>query len=174
MENAMRTMRVLMMAAAIAGLPALPPAFAQGPEPPAPKPGMMGGMMHGQGMPGGMMHPPGVSGQAMPMAEGQGMPMMQGMQAMPGMAAGPDDPVAAAFEAINRRMHREMAVTPGGSADSDFVMGMIAHHRGAIDMAKVVLGFGTDPEIRKLAEGIIAAQTAEIAQMEAWLAKQPQ
>lgn len=63
-----------------------------------------------------------------------------------------------------------MAVKPTGDADVDFVTGMIPHHQGAIDMAKVVLEKGADPEIKKLAEGIIKAQESEIKMMNDWLA----
>src|SRR5262245_17419804 len=57
-----------------------------------------------------------------------------------------------AFHAANQKMHEGMNIAYTGNADVDFVNGMIAHHQGAIDMAKVVLTFGKDPEIRKLAE----------------------
>ncbi|MCO4319706.1 DUF305 domain-containing protein [Phyllobacterium sp. 21LDTY02-6] len=76
-----------------------------------------------------------------------------------------------AFAAANARMHKEMDIEYSGNADKDFVRGMIAHHRGAIDMAKVELEHGKDEHIRKVAETIIAAQEAEIKDMQAWLDK---
>lgn len=56
-------------------------------------------------------------------------------------------------------------------ADVAFACGMIAHHQGAIDMAEVLLENGEDAEMRALAETIIAAQQAEIAEMTQWLAE---
>lgn len=76
-----------------------------------------------------------------------------------------------AFQAANDKMHKDMAIAYSGNADADFVRGMIPHHQGAIDMAKVVLAHGKDPQIRKLAQDIIRAQESEIAWMKEWLEK---
>jgi uncharacterized protein (DUF305 family) len=76
-----------------------------------------------------------------------------------------------AFAEANTRMHAGMDIEFTGNADVDFVRGMIAHHQGAIDMAKIELEHGKDADMRKLAEGIIAAQEGEIEMMEAWLEK---
>lgn len=85
-----------------------------------------------------------------------------------------DSPSSKAFAEANAKMHQDMAVPLTGNADVDFVQGMIPHHQGAIDMAKIVLEHGKDPEIRKLAEDVIKAQEGEIAMMKAWLAKNEQ
>jgi uncharacterized protein (DUF305 family) len=85
-----------------------------------------------------------------------------------------DSPSSKAFQAANEKMHKDMAVPLTGNADVDFVRGMIPHHQGAIDMAKIVLAHGKDPEIRKLAEEVIKAQEGEIAMMKEWLAKNGQ
>lgn len=82
--------------------------------------------------------------EAMQMAYAQGMDTMHG-EMMEGIA----DPIP----------------------DLAFARGMLPHHVGAVDMAKVQLKYGKDAEMLKLAQEIIDAQKPEIELMQSWIAE---
>lgn len=92
-----------------------------------------------------------------------------GSMAMP-VPEGATPSTRAYVEAMNA-MHEGMMIDYTGDADVDFVRGMIPHHQGAVEMAKIVLEHGKDPELKKLAEDIVKAQETEIAFMQEWLKK---
>ena len=69
-------------------------------------------------------------------------------------------------------MHRPMMEgVMDADPDAAFVRGMLPHHRGAVNMAKIQLKYGKDPELRKLAQDVIDAQEKEITFMEDWMKK---
>ncbi|AQR62613.1 DUF305 domain-containing protein [Brevundimonas sp. LM2] len=74
----------------------------------------------------------------------------------------------AAFAESEAEMHRLMTAASGETVDQAYVAKMIAHHQGAVAMAEVALAESTDPEIRRMAQAVIEAQTREIAEMRAW------
>jgi uncharacterized protein (DUF305 family) len=117
--------------------------------------GRMGGGMMGGGMMGGGM--------------GQ-----QGSQSMPGTSgqASPASAATSAYLEAAVRMHAPMMEgVQASDPDVAFVRGMIPHHQAAIDMAKVVLQYGKDPQTRKLAEDVVREQQREIGEMQEWLKK---
>lgn len=81
------------------------------------------------------------------------------------------DSVIRAYQRVNEQMHADMAIEFTGDADVDFMRGMIPHHQAAVDMARVALEHGKDPEVRKMAEALIATQEKEIQAMRDWLAR---
>ena len=99
------------------------------------------------------------------------MEMMQKMNQMAQSVSA--NPVARAFQNANARMMADMNMPLTSNADRDFVMSLIPHHQGAIDMARIQLLYGNDPELRELANTIIAAQEKEMTLLREWLAKHP-
>lgn len=68
-------------------------------------------------------------------------------------------------EGMSGGMSEMMAV----SSEFEFLAGMVPHHQGALDDAQLALERSERPEVQALAQEIIAAQEAEIAQMNGWL-----
>lgn len=56
----------------------------------------------------------------------------------------------------------------GNEFDAAFLEEMIPHHKGAIEMAQMVLSQSKRPELIKLANDVIAAQQKEIDMMRGW------
>ena len=71
-------------------------------------------------------------------------------------------------DAMNTMM-KNMSMTYSDDADVDYINGMMPHHQGAIDMAKVALQYAKDPDVLKLAGEVVKAQEGEISFMQDWL-----
>jgi Domain of unknown function (DUF305) len=84
-------------------------------------------------------------------------------------ATQPADANEAAFLSENdkamTRMMADMTIKPTGDADRDFVAMMIPHHQGAVDMAKALLGHGSNEQLRRIAQEIVVTQGQEIVAM---------
>ncbi|NUT37923.1 MAG: DUF305 domain-containing protein [Hamadaea sp.] len=77
---------------------------------------------------------------------------MPGMGGMPGMMSDAE--------------MRQLQAAKGADFDRMFARMMIAHHNGAIQMAKDVQANGTNPEVKTLAATVISSQTAEVDQLQ--------
>lgn len=84
-------------------------------------------------------------------AETDGMDGMDGMQGM-----------------MSEEQMAELRGVRDQEFDLLFIDMMIEHHQGAVDSSEQVIQEGENPDVRALAEEIIAAQQEEIDQMNAW------
>ncbi|MDF7676994.1 DUF305 domain-containing protein [Neisseriaceae bacterium ESL0693] len=74
------------------------------------------------------------------------------------------------YQASMQRMHQEMMpAIEANNPDVAFAQGMLAHHEGAVSMAKIQLKYGHDAKMRRLAEEIIREQQAQIKILQQWL-----
>jgi len=80
-------------------------------------------------------------------------------------AATLEDEFLAENDAAMTKMMADMNTKPTGDVDVDFVATMIPHHQGAIDMARAQLRYGTNEQVRRIAQEIIVTQEEEIAAM---------
>lgn len=87
---------------------------------------------------------------AMDTSDGHDMSSMEGMMSVEQMDA--------------------LAAATGAEFDTMWLEMMIEHHEGAIAQSESVTANGANPDVLALADQIIAAQQAEIAEMEALLA----
>lgn len=76
------------------------------------------------------------------------------------------------MKSMMKEMNDKMNSMPmTGKPDIDFAMMMRVHHQGAIQMAEAELKAGKEPEMRKMAQKVIAAQKKEIVELDKFLAK---
>lgn len=125
-----------------------------------------------QGQTTAPMGGPGMGGPGMGANQGmtgQGQGMHQGQRAR----NMPKDPASRAYMQSMQKMNRDMHRPMTGDADQDFARMMATHHQGAIDMARVELQYGKDPDLKAMAQKVIDDQTKEIQQLQDWMKQHP-
>ena len=107
---------------------------------------------------------------------GAGYGIAKYQTAQPAVHPGASDPAPVrsadgehSMDASMASMLEDLKQRSGEERDVAFLESMIAHHKGAVEMAKIVAQSTKRPELKQIAENIINAQTAEIATLETWL-----
>jgi uncharacterized protein (DUF305 family) len=77
------------------------------------------------------------------------------------------------FMSAEAKMKDAMMAAVGADTDETWARKMIAHHQGALDMSQVVLRESEDADIRRMAQKTVQMQTADIAELRAWLDARP-
>lgn len=85
-----------------------------------------------------------------------------GIHDMPGMHSGDDG-------MLSKSQILALKAASGKEFDTLYLTGMLAHHQGAVVMAKDALAGGENPDVKTLARNIIKSQVAEIKQIQAIL-----
>lgn len=98
-------------------------------------------------------------------------PMMQGMQGMQGMMGNMSEAQKGYMQAMMRMHEPMMHGSMMKDADVAWACAMIPHHMGAIEMSKVLLKTGDNPELKKMAEKSMKEQEKEISDLKEWLKK---
>ncbi|MBC7548212.1 MAG: DUF305 domain-containing protein [Polaromonas sp.] len=113
--------------------------------------------------------PPGAGTMAKPAASASGMD--RGKMPMDGKMMGDGGSMKSKMEDMQSQMTASKST---GNPDVDFATMMRIHHLGAVTMAEAELKDGKDPQMKKMAKDIIAAQKKEIAMFDKFLAKKDQ
>ena len=86
----------------------------------------------------------------------------------------PNTPASRAYMQSMATMNKTMMSQPmTGDADHDFASMMRSHHQAAVEMAKAEIQYGKNPEMKKMAEKVVADQSKEIKQLDKWLDSHP-
>lgn len=98
----------------------------------------------------------------------------QGAQSMQKHGNMSESPASKAMMDSMQKMQKAMMAKPmTGDPDHDFATMMREHHKGAVDMARVELENGKDPELKKMAQKVIEDQSKEIKTLDQWIDQHP-
>ena len=95
----------------------------------------------------------------------------EGDGGMGGMDHGSMDMGGMDMEGISEQNMAALEAASGAEFDRMWLEMMIAHHRGAVEMAQTEIAEGSNPDAVALAEEIADSQAAEIEEMETLLAE---
>lgn len=82
-----------------------------------------------------------------------------------------DKPIESASDMSMNQMAESLKNKNGDEFDKAFIAGMIEHHEGAIEMARLSADNAKHAEVKKMSQEIISAQKSEIEEMRQWQIK---
>ena len=101
-------------------------------------------------------------------------PAMPGMENMDAMVGNMTEAQKMAMDSMMKTHGPMMQGMMAEDPDVAFACGMIPHHMAAIGMAEVELKYGDAGPMKEMAQKIIDAQKAEIAELTTWIDGQAQ